>query len=71
MTLKEPDQQVPAELKKRYESWKLQDLPWNLQDLSWKRTYIRSYKPRSKKSESTKKLVDELKEQANQGFFHG
>ncbi|MCK8617037.1 type IA DNA topoisomerase [Fructobacillus sp. M158] len=64
MTLKEPDQQVPADLKAKYESWKLKDLPWNLDDLSWQRTYIKSYNPRSKRSESTKKIVDEVKAQA-------
>ncbi|CAH1854279.1 DNA topoisomerase 1 [Convivina praedatoris] len=64
MTLKEPADQVPADLKAKYKSWKLQDLPWDLHDLAWKRTYIRAWNPRSKKSESTKSLVDELKTQA-------
>ncbi|CAH1851063.1 Toprim domain-containing protein [Leuconostocaceae bacterium R-53105] len=58
MTLKEPADQVPVDLKAKYKSWKLQDLPWDLHDLAWKRTYIRAWNPRSKKLESTKSLVD-------------
>ncbi|CAK1236878.1 DNA topoisomerase IA (TopA) [Fructobacillus fructosus] len=64
MTLKEPEQQVSADLKDKYASWKLKDLPWNLSDLSWKRTYIKAYNSRSKRTESTKKIIDELKSQA-------
>ncbi|CAK1229984.1 DNA topoisomerase [Fructobacillus evanidus] len=64
MTLKEPQDQVPGNLKEKYESWQLKDLPWDLKDLSWKRTYLKSWNPRSKKMESTKKLVDDLKKKA-------
>ncbi|WP_288846193.1 DNA topoisomerase [uncultured Fructobacillus sp.] len=64
MTLREPEDQVPADLKTKYKSWKLADLPWDLQDLSWKRTYIRFWNPHSKKSESTKSLIDDLKTKA-------
>ncbi|WP_242976473.1 toprim domain-containing protein, partial [Fructobacillus fructosus] len=64
MTLKEPEQQVSADLKDKYASWKLKDLPWNLSDLSWKRTYIKAYNSHSKRTESTKKIIDELKSQA-------
>ncbi|GIC69374.1 DNA topoisomerase [Fructobacillus tropaeoli] len=64
MTLKEPQEQVSAALKEKYESWQLKDLPWNLKDLSWKRTYLKSWNPRSKKMESTKSLVDDLKKKA-------
>lgn len=64
MTLKEPQEQVPSNLKEKYESWELKDLPWDLEELSWKRTYLKSWNPRSKKMESTKSLVDDLKKKA-------
>lgn len=64
MTFKEPQDQVPNTLKDKYESWQLKDLPWDLKDLSWQRTYLKSWNPRSKKMESTKSLVDDLKQKA-------
>ncbi|CAK1235877.1 DNA topoisomerase IA (TopA) [Fructobacillus fructosus] len=64
MTLKEPQEQVPSNLKEKYESWQLKDLPWDLKDLAWKHTYLKSWNPRSKKMESTKSLVDDLKKKA-------
>lgn len=64
MELKEPASQVSPDLKEKYSSWELKDLPWNLEDLSWKRTYLKSYNPRSKKQESTKSLIDELKQKS-------
>lgn len=64
MTLKEPQEQVPSNLKEKYESWQLKDLPWDLKALAWKHTYLKSWNPRSKKMESTKSLVDDLKKKA-------
>lgn len=64
MALKDPEAQVKPELKEKYSSWDLKDLPWNLNDLNWKRTYLKSYNPRSKRQESTKSLIDDLKQKA-------
>ena len=33
----DPVDQVAPNLKDKYESWELKDLPWNLQDLTWRK----------------------------------
>ncbi|QBO36623.1 type IA DNA topoisomerase [Periweissella cryptocerci] len=68
MTLKDPEEMVSDELKTKYKSWHVKHLPWNLADLSWARTYIRNRNPRTGRSESTKKLVDEIKVESKRGY---
>lgn len=68
MTLKDPEEMVSDDLKTKYKSWHVKHLPWNLDDLNWARTYIRSRNPRTGRSESTKKLVDELKVESKRGY---
>lgn len=33
----DPVDQVAPNLKDKYESWELKDLPWNLQDFAWRK----------------------------------
>lgn len=68
MTLKDPEEMVEESLKKQYKSWLVKHLPWRLDDFSWERTYIRQRNLRTGKIESTKKLVDELKKEAKNGY---
>ena len=50
MTLKEPEEMVPAELQKAYKSWTLKYMPWQISDFKWQRTYIRNRNLRTGKS---------------------
>lgn len=68
MTLKEPEEMVAPDLQKAYKSWTLKYMPWNLADFKWQRTYIRSRNLRTGKSESSKKLLDELKAESKKGY---
>ena len=68
MTLKEPEEMVAPNLQKAYKSWTLKYMPWNLADFKWQRTYIRSRNLRTGKSESSKKLLDELKAESKKGY---
>ncbi|TVV31228.1 DNA topoisomerase [Weissella cibaria] len=68
MTLKEPEEMVPAELQKAYKSWTLKYMPWQISDFKWQRTYIRNRNLRTGKSESTKKIVDEIKAESKKGY---
>lgn len=68
MTLKDPEEMVPEALKKQYKSWLVKHLPWNLDDFSWQRTYIRQRNMRTGKTESTKKIIDDLKKEAQSGY---
>ena len=68
MTLKDPEEMVEESLKKQYKSWLVKHLPWRLDDFSWERTYIRQRNLRTGKIESSKKLVDELKKEAKNGY---
>lgn len=64
MQLKGPEQQVPKELQEQLLSWNLEYLPWDLDQFAWKNTYIKSKNLRTGKLESTKSLLDEIKQQA-------
>lgn len=64
MQLKGPEKQVPKELEAQLLSWDLEYLPWDLTQFAWKNTYIKGKNLRTGKIESTKKLIDELKQQA-------
>jgi len=68
MTLKDPEEMVAEDLKKQYKSWLVKHLPWDLNDFSWERTYIRQRNMRTGKTESTKKIIDELKKEAKTGY---
>lgn len=68
MTLKEPEEMVPAELQKAYKSWTLKYMPWQISDFKWQRAYIRNRNLRTGKSESTKKIVDEIKAESKKGY---
>lgn len=64
MQLKGPEHQVPKELQEKLLSWKLEHLPWDLDQFAWKNTYIKSKNLRTGKLESTKALLDGIKQQA-------
>lgn len=64
MQLKGPEKQVPKELEAQLLSWNLEYLPWDLTQFSWQNTYIKGKNLRTGKVESTKKIIDELKQQA-------
>lgn len=68
MTLKDPEEMVAEDLKKQYKSWLVKHLPWDLNDFSWERTYIRQRNMRTGKTESTKKLIDDLKKEVKTGY---
>lgn len=68
MTLKEPEEMVPAELQKVYKSWTLKYMPWQISDFKWQRTYVRNRNLRTGKLESTKKIVDDIKAESKKGY---
>lgn len=68
MTLKEPEEMVPAELQKAYKSWTLKYMPWQISDFKWQRTYVRNRNLRTGKLESTKKIVDDIKAESKKGY---
>jgi len=49
--LKDPEEQVPEELKKTYKSWSLNNLPWDYKDFKW----------RYKVSPNGQKIIKEIK----------
>ncbi|GIC69409.1 DNA topoisomerase [Fructobacillus tropaeoli] len=59
-----PENQVPKELSKKYQSWSLDDLPWDISPFQWRNQYTSSYNPKTKKESSTKREVDAIKEKA-------
>lgn len=65
MTLAEPhDMLKNPELAEKYKSWKLEDLPWDANDFTWERTYAKTKNPRTKRLQSTKKDIAEIKKEA-------
>lgn len=67
LTLRNPEDMVhdPAK-KERYASWTDMDtMPWDLSDFDWKKTYIEGVNPRTHKRESTRPMVEQIKQDAS------
>lgn len=64
MTFIEPQDMVDASLKEQYGSWSLKDMPWKPSELNWKKSYQKGKNPRTGKIETTKSLVDSIKDEA-------
>lgn len=62
MTLAEPHEMLKdPKLAEKYKSWKIEDLPWSANDFTWEKTYTKTKNPRTKRLQSTKKDIAEIK----------
>lgn len=62
LTFVEPQKMVDPSLEEQYASWSLKDMPWKASELNWKKTYQKGKNPRTGKVETTKSLVDSIKQ---------